>query len=645
MGALLTVPSAVRHPRTLASLAVATLAVSVPLAGRPVALLWIPLLVAAVALLAAAEGHSLDRTLLAVLLGSAPALVIVGAVHDLLGLSPHPSVSAALLFGAWAAVSMTLGSAIAGRLGSGTASFDAWIRIGASLAVTGYIAGALLRLLLPAYSVSERLTWAIWEEDNAHTIGVAREVITDGPRGRRLADQYGTAFVNIPILLVRLSGGPAAAETDPRLQAITIFTISTIVVILLAGMAMAVISAIPHHVHSGRWIERIGPANTAISAIAIGFATLTAFSLLVVLPMRTGFLTFVWGLSLVLLGAAFLMATPPDASPVVRAVLMGFLIALVVLLLSSWPFIAPALVPVLLAPSLWIPWRRFGALIRRNGMRALGASLAVMAGLAAVGYWFTNWGPAAEVISYGRDILLIEASGIFADQTARQGALLAMIAATVLSAALLRHRSRPIMLLGLLGPLLGSGALYLGLRVAAEVFTGGELNYSGLKLFYGIVTLAITLGLLTTISQAGRIGVVGALGSLVLVAFLHQSSTTASLHTEWWDRTLLGEHAHVEATLEAIRQTTPDVPIRCLPSPGTVITGTSRWAAFMCVRWMEDAFNEDRFHAHRFDLLRAEGETFESVVEEILESSPSRYLFAYRFTMGPGWFGWTGPGS
>jgi hypothetical protein len=645
VGALIASRRPSLRPRTFGALALGTLGALLPVAGRPLALLWVPALAGAVALLSRTTTHTVDRTLLAVLLGAAPSLVIVGAAHDLLGLSLHPSASAVLLFLVWWAVARTLGAAIAGRVEGRTASFDVWARIGASLAVTGYVGGALIRLLLPAYSTAERLTWAIWEEDNAHTIGVAREVITDGARGGRLADQYGTAFVNIPLLLIRLFGGPAAAETDPRLQAITVFTVSTIVIILLAGIAMAVVSALPHHVHEGRWPGRISPGNTAISAVAVAVATLVAFSLLVVLPMRTGFLTFVWGLTLVLLGAAFLLVTPTDAGPVVRSVLMVFLGALFALLLSSWPFIAPALAPILLAPLLWVPWRRVVAVVRRNGARSLGVASALLVGLLAVGYWFATWGPAAEVLSYGRDILLIEASGIFADETARRGSGLAILTASVLSLVLLRRSSRPTMLLGVVGPAIGAGALYLGLRVAAEMLTGGELNYSGVKLFYGIVTLAIVLGLLATISLASRFGIVGALGALLLVAYLHQSSSTASLHTEWWSRTLLGEYAHVEATLNAIRQTTPDVPIRCLPSPGTVITDTSKWAAFTCVRWMEDAFNEDRFHAHRFDLLQAEGETFESVVEEILASSPSRYLFAYRFTMGPGWFGWPGPGS
>ena len=43
-----------------------------------------------------------------------------------------------------------------------------------------------------------------------------------------------------------------------------------------------------------------------------------------------------------------------------------------------------------------------------------------------------------------------------------------------------------------------------------------------------------------------------------------------------------------------------------------------------------------------FRLLNAEGETFDEVVTTIVKEQQSDYLFAYRMTMGRGWFGWTG---
>jgi len=120
------------------------------------------------------------------------------------------------------------------------------------------------------------------------------------------------------------------------------------------------------------------------------------------------------------------------------------------------------------------------------------------------------------------------------------------------------------------------------------------------------------------------------------------SSATARLGTDWWARTDLGEPQHAQAAIDAIGSTSPDIPIRCLPSPGTVVTDVSRLAAYMCARWMEDAFNPGRFQGGRDELLNADGETFGPTVEAIVEGSPSEYLFAYRMTMGPGWFGWNG---
>jgi hypothetical protein len=57
---------------------------------------------------------------------------------------------------------------------------------------------------------------------------------------------------------------------------------------------------------------------------------------------------------------------------------------------------------------------------------------------------------------------------------------------------------------------------------------------------------------------------------------------------------------------------------------------------------MEDAFNTERFHGHRFTFLNAEGPTFEEAVVQARAEDPSRYTFAYPMTVGPGWFGWDG---
>ena len=639
-------PASRRRSRQLpVATALIVLGVLLPMAGRPAALLTPLVLAAAVTLIVTRAGLRASAALVATLIGVLPAVTVTGASHDLLGVAPPVPLTTLVLAGVWVLAAGTLGAGAATTLVDRGVLVDVWARIIGALAVTGFIAAALGRLLLPGRTAADRLVWAIWEEDNAQIVGIAREVLTDGPRGAALADQFGTAFVTLPLLLTGMLGGPIDGETDPRLQAITVFTVSTIVVIALAGLAMALIAGLPQHVHARAGDRGPGALVTMLGAGATAVAALVGFSLLVVLPMRTGFLTFVWGLTLVLVGAALVVVTPSDATRPSRLILLLHLVGVLVLLLSSWSFIAPALAPLLLVPLVWVRWADVRASIRRHQGRWSAGLLAALALLAVVGFWFSRWGPAAEVLSYGLDILVVDASGISADRPSRLAATFAILAAGLLATFATRPGARMQLGVGILGPVLGGGALYLLLRGAAALFTDGELNYSGIKLLYGVVTIAAVLGLLSVVSASTRWRIPGTAVALVAVLVTHQVSTTASLHTEWWDRTDLGAHAHVDATIDAIERTSPDLPIRCLPSPGTVATPTARWAAYMCARWMEDAFNEGRFGGHRSELLRNDEPTFERTVERILAESQSEYLFAHRFTMGPGWFGWTGPGS
>jgi len=508
--------------------------------------------------------------------------------------------------------------------------------------VTAFVAGAMARLLLPGVGRAERLAWTLAEEDNAHVMGVARELLADGPRGAGLADQFGTAFMSLPLLIAELFGGVPDAALDPRLGAISAFTVSTLVVIVLAGLAMATLAALPHHVHrSGtsplsKWGVSVSAAGGVVLATVIGM------SLLVVLPMRTGFLTFVWGITLVLLGAAFAAAVPSDADPVTRTVLLVTLAALAVLLLSSWPFILPALGGVLLVPATWIRWKDLAASARRRPGRWAAGAVGALTMTSALVLVFSRWGPAAEVVSYGRNILLFVASGIAADDVLRSGAFVSAAIALGLLLAMRGRTSSSGLVVAVMGPLVGALALYGALRLAASVLTDGELNYSGIKLLYGTVVLAAVLGLFSLLSQIGRAGTVPTAGAVAMIGALMLMSPTARLITDWWPRTAPTAATHATAAVEMIEQTTPNLPIRCLPSQGTRVTDGSRWAAYWCARWMEDAFNEGRYQGHRDALLQAEGETFGPLVDEILASSPSEYLFSARMTVGPGWFGWDG---
>lgn len=620
-------------------------ATPLPGLGRLTAVAWLALLFLSVVSASRSRVLGIGQALLATFVGAAPAFVIVGVLHDLPGVALPLPVSGILLLGAWTTTSVLFGTVVASRVSSRRALTDVWLRVLGVALSTGFIAGALVRLLRPAYSSADRLAWTLSEEDNAQIVGIAREVLVGGPRGAELADQYGTAFINLPLLLLRFGGGPLESEIDLRLQAITVYLVSTIAVILLAGLAMALIGALTHHVHQGRRSAQLpSTAALALGPVAVGLGAIIGFSLLVVLPMRTGFLTFVWGLTIVLLGAAAVAITPADAPPAARLVLTAHLIGSLLLLFSSWPFVAPALAPLFLVPLLWVPWKRVRVTVRSHRGRALVGALGAVAGLGATTFWFFRWGPAAEVLSYGIDILLIGASGIGADEPARRGAMIAIATAAALVIFTAGKASSVHLSVSLVGPVLGGGLLYLGLRSAAALLTDGQLNYSGIKLLYGVITLAIVIGLLGVASQSSRFRAAGVLVSSLLALGILQSSETANVHRTWWDRTYAGPQLHAQATIDAIRSSSAGLPIRCLPSPGTTVNSETRLAAYFCARWVEDAFNEGRFGGHRFELLDASGNTFEETVEDILARSPSEYLFAYRMTMGPGWFGWTGYG-
>lgn len=634
---------AARQRATTATAGLAVISLTLLAVGSvPAALFGVGLLIVVVARTAAADAPEGRRTALRLIVGLAPAIVLVGAVHDLLAIRPPAAVSGAALAIAWAVTSRTLGAAAARAVPGRSELRDVTLRMTAIGGVTAFVAGAMVRLVAPGVSSVERLAWTLGEEDNAHVMGVARELLADGPRGAGLADQFGTSFMSLPLMLAEILGGLPEAAIDPRLGAISAFTVSTLIVILLAGLSMASLAALPHHVHRSAPTPPPSASVSVIGAVGVALAATLGMSLLIVLPMRTGFLTFVWGITLVLVGSATAASVPPDADRRIRTVLLAVLTALTVLLLSSWPFILPALGGILLVPFTWIRWGRLSISTRRHPRRwATGVVAAVLA-MSVVATMFSQWGPAAEVLSYGREILLVSASGIAADDLLRRGAFVATVVALGL---LLSSRGRSAsagLIVAVIGPVVGALALYGALRVAAAILTDGELNYSGIKLLYGTVVLAAVLGLLSLLSQLGRAGTVSNIGAASVVGLLLVLSPTARLITDWWPRTEPNAPPHAVAAIDMIEQTTPNLPIRCLPAPGTRITDGSRLAAYWCARWMEDAFNEGRFQGHRDELLLAEGETFGPIVEDILANSPSEYLFSARMTLGPGWFAWDG---
>lgn len=613
-------------------------------AGRPFALLALPSVATAVVVAARSRAGGLARAGIATTIGLAPGLVLLGVLNDRAGLEIPTWLNALLLQPAWTAASLSLGVAVSERVEGRHGLLDAWGRIIAIGFTTATVAGALLRLLLPSADTAARLAWILGEEDNAQIVGVAREVLVHGPRGAELASDYGTAFITLPMALLNLTGGPLSSEADVRLQAITLFTVSTVAAIIVAGLAMTIIASFPR---SALLRGRVRSDRPNVGAVLLGaggaaLASLLVFSLLVVLPMRTGFLTFVWGLSLVLLAAGIVAATPPQAGAFARSVLLAHLIGTGVLLLSSWPFIGPALVPLGLVPLTWIRWGALAKSIRAQPVAASSLAVAViLAGMVTVS-GVLRWGPTANILSFGTDLLTVSGSGIYADERIRSFAFIAIAALAALIALLARSTEGAVQFIALIGPVIGAGILYVGLRTAAALLTDGSLGYSGVKLFYGLIVLSAALGLLGLSAQAARLGTPALALVFVLLVSVHQASPTATLYQEWWEQTDLRDQANAGATVSSIRSTSVGLPIRCLPSPGTIVTDQTRWAAYFCARWMEDAFNEGRFHGNRFKLLAAEGENFGPTVAEIEASGSAEYLFAYRMTMGPGWFGWAG---
>jgi len=586
---------------------------------------------------------TLTDSFMAAVVGLGPALVFLGAVQELAGVRMPVFSLRILVLLAWCAASSTIGASVVRSARANGLTPDAWTRLAGSGVVSIAMIVAVARNLMPGADAVNRLSWIIGEEDNASFVGVAREVLTLGPVGGDLTRSFGAGYMKLPLAVLDLMGGQLGGENDPRLQAVTLFNVSAIVVIVIAGLAMGLLASLSCAPH----LEQIDPrqrrASTRVfSALASGGATAIGFSLLVVLPMRTGFLAFVWGIALVLLASSVLAILPEQISPATRIAAAVHVIGTAVFLLGTWPFIAAALAPLGILLLRWIPWTQSRDAVRRHPALSP-VLLAAAVSLGVIATWrFMSDGPLASVLSIGREILTVGGSGINADAWITRGVALASFALVLL---LVRHAPpvhRAHLLLATVGPIAAAATLYVALRVAALMLTGGVLNYSGTKLLYGVVTLASTIGLLTLVAWSPTLPRFGAPTVGALVVALLVASPTARLIDSWWDRTDMGRLPHAQAAVASIEATNPELPIRCAPQPGTPASASARWAAYYCVRWMEDAFNEDRFHGHRFTFLETESATFEAALQRARADDKNRYVFAYPMILGPGWFGWDG---
>lgn len=509
---------------------------------------------------------------------------------------------------------------------------------------------AAVGLLVPAAATSwatarllgaapaARLAWMLGEEDNAHVVGVARELLTVGPRGAELATQYGTSFATPGVALLR-AGAVGALSGDARLDAITATTAATALLPLLVGatLLMAATALRASLLRVGARADRTRSSRTGlggpVSGLVGGLLGGAVVQLLAVaLPMQLGFATLAWAMAWTLVGWSALMGVRIPSLPTrtraalgVQAVLAG------VLLEGSWPFLAGALLLpaalLLLPPVLRIA--RTGGPGRT--LRTVGPAL-LLAGVTAA--LLAGSGALRTVIGFGREALTAGVTVGASIITVGPSLMVAggLAALTVLIGV---RRRGPVMLT--LGAALGAVVTLLLLYLVALAITEGVTGYGGSKL--GLASVVLTVGALTSMSAAGALPRLGpALAvAVTLPALVDPLGRTA---LSWWERTAPTEPPHAVAAVTAIEGSDPMLAIRCRPAPGTPATGASRLAAYFCIVWMEDAFNAERSSGNRFDFFGTEEPTFDGALERARAEGLDS--FAYPMRLGPGWFGWDG---
>jgi hypothetical protein len=580
---------------------------------------------------------ALSHGTLALVIGLAPTVATVTLVHDVLPSHPPEILSWAVLAGTLALATVILGHPLASQLRA-TIGLRRIAAIGAGVAAgVAHAASGPSRLLRSPIGPVEQLAWILGEEDNAQIVGVAREMITAGPGGAELSAQYGTGFMVLPTLVQRITG-PRGDATDARLLAVEAFTLSVVLAILILGLAMFLLSISIARTTNVPTI--LGLVVTAMAALG---ATTAAFAVAVFMPMRTGFLTLVWSIAWVALMVALAAAGTHRLSVTPRAFIAAQLLVLTLLVLRSWPFLIAAALPPLLLALRDAPLDRMRSSLRRRWYVVL--ALVTVGVIATVPY--IRESAVGEVLSYGREALTVGGSGIFADRAAIFATACGVLLAVVMLGWTDRGErwfgvpagSRVLLVLGVPG---AAWLSWVGLKVAAAALTSGELNYAGWKLFYAAVAIAAVTGLPALVGTTSVASPAPRLLGPVLIGGLLLTSSTAQTASDWWERTAPRTPPHAIAAIDAVRASSVDLPIRCTPQPGAAATDGARWAAYYCVRWMEDAFNEERFHGHRFTFLDTTDPTFEDAVRIAREQDASRYTFAYPMTVGPGWFGWDG---
>ena len=456
---------------------------------------------------------------------------------------------------------------------------------------------------------------------------------SDGPGGAELAAQYGTSFATPGIGLLR-SGLAGPLVGDPRLDAVTATTASATLLPLVVTAALLLAATA---LRAGP-TARAGAASvgTTTGVLVGSLAAGAAVQLLVVaLPLQLGFATLAWAVAWVLVGwAALLALCLTDLPRVTRMALWGQVAAAAVLLEGSWPFLAGALaLPVLLVAAAALGRRARDAASPRPVPRWVLIGLVAAAG--AGGALLATSGAVRTVLGLGREALTAGVE-VGSSIVAVGPALLAAAAAAVALALTAVHRER--LTAGVtVAPALGAVATLGAVWSVALVVADGIVGYGGSKVLLATVLLAV--GGAAAVVAAGRLpraGVSAAAAVLVLVA----ADPLGRVATGWWQRTAPSEPPHAVATITALEGSSPGLPIRCRPAPGTPATASARLAAYFCIVWMEDAFNEGPDSGGRFAFFQTEDATFDQVLAEA--EAAGLYGFAYPLRLGPGWFGWDG---
>lgn len=577
--------------------------------------------------------------IVAAVIGAALTLPVAGVIGPWLAWTAGPVVTPTFLV-IWLLATWAFGSPVAAGL---TTRVDRTMltasAAGTTVATAVLLAGPL-RLLREGATWAERLRWMLDAEDNARFLGVAREVIASGPAGGKLTGDLGNGFVALAVTWLSAVRSPTIAG-DPRLAAIDVINTSVILSILTLGVSMLLL------IWALLWNSRCRPqpslllaGSAAVTAVAVSIAT--------GVPLRNGFLSFVWGISWMVLtvgGMALLLRLTGPRVMIGALAHLGFGTVMVV---RSWPFLLPAIAPVLLITLGLLGAGLLRRAARRRGLLAglgiaLAAMLAVVAANVRSSALWELWKDA------GAEALTIGGTAIFASDRTRDVAIASVLASVAVLAgravATRRVTTEEGTIPAALLPVLAATGIWLfygALRLAADLLTDGVLNYAGAKVFYGAVAVSFLLALPVLLIAA--LDLPAPLPLTLIVSFSLFLGTGQDLDDArvWRDATAPREAPHAVVMAEAIERTSPSTPIRCLPDFGVRTTPRARWASYFCATFAEDAFNERPFSAFRNPMLTVEADTFDDLIEQALRERPNEYLLALRITAGPGWFGWDG---